>query len=112
MKYIREMCREIKIKLPKSTKLPHGAMGTIIGKGVEMGENCIIYNNVLIGAKSREELFYPVIKDNVIIYPYSIIIGSVVIGEGSIIGAGSFIDKDVPPNSIVYTKKEMVIKQR
>ena len=39
------------------------------------------------------------------------ILGGVTIGENSIIGAGSIVTKDVPPNSIYYNKVEPVIKE-
>jgi len=36
----------------------------------------------------------------------------IVIGENSVVGAFSYIDKDIPPNIIVYPKQELVFKPR
>jgi serine acetyltransferase len=70
-----------------------------------MGYDCIIYQNVTIGTKDTTNyLFanYPVIGDNVTIYPNAVIIGNISIGDNSIIGAGSIVNSDIPPNSIAY----------
>lgn len=65
---------------------------------------------VLLGQEADTEA--PIIKDNVIINPYSIIISKVVIGENSIIGAGSIVTKDVPSNSVYYNRVIPIIKLR
>ena len=66
-------------------------------------KNVIIYQNVTLGAKSRlnMDLSYPTIQENVIIYPNSVIIGSIVIGKNSVIGAGSLVNKDFPSGSVI-----------
>jgi serine acetyltransferase len=88
----------------KRTKFPH-PVGVVIGFKVNMGYDCIIYQNVTIGTKDTTNyLFanYPVIGDNVTIYPNAVIIGNISIGDNSIIGAGSIVNSDIPPNSIAY----------
>lgn len=87
----------------KKTKFPH-PIGIVIGQKVILGENCIIYQNVTIGAKDTEnykESKYPILGDNVIIYPNSIIIGDVKIGNNAIIGAGSLVLNDVEEDTVV-----------
>lgn len=87
----------------QQVKLPH-PIGVVIGQKVVLGKNCMIYQNVTIGAKDASNYKtadYPVLEDNVIVYPNSIILGKVRIGAGAIIGAGSLVLKDVEPNSIV-----------
>ena len=68
-----------------------------------------IQHHVLLGQRNGSGA--PTIENNVIINPYSMILGGVTIGENSIIGAGSIVTKDVPPNSIYYNKVEPVIKE-
>ena len=41
-----------------------------------------------------------------------IILDGVTIGKGSVIGAGTLVNKDIPANSIVYDKREKVIRDR
>jgi|SRR5690606_2846477 len=87
----------------KRVKFPH-PIGIVIGSKVELGSDCIIYQNVTIGTKDTDDPInakYPVIGDKVIIYPNSIIIGDIKIGNGAIIGAGSIVIENVEPNSVV-----------
>lgn len=52
------------------------------------------------------------IGDNVWIGAQVSILKGVTIGEGSVIAAGSIVNKDVPANSIFYNKKEVVCKPK
>lgn len=94
------------------THFPH-PVGIVIGVKVKMGMNCEIYQNVTIGTKETSDFKngkYPEIGNNVIIYPNSLIIGDIKIGENSIIGAGSVVLNDVPPNSVVAGNPAKFIK--
>lgn len=96
----------------KKTIFPH-PLGIVIGYKVQIGEGCKIYHNVTIGTKETQnfkEGRYPTIGDNVIIYPNSIIIGDIKIGNNAVIGAGSIVLEDVPPNTIVSGSPARVIK--
>lgn len=53
-----------------------------------------------------------VIEDNCWIGSGVIILDGVTIGSGSVIGAGTLVNKDIPRNSIVYDKRDKVIKKR
>lgn len=88
----------------KKTIFPH-PIGIVIGFNVKLGMYCTIYQNVTIGTKDTRNFRnakYPRIGDNVTIYPNSVIIGDIEVGDNSIIGAGTILLKSVPPNSIVY----------
>lgn len=94
----------IKELIRKKCRFPH-PVGVVIGEKVKLGHNCTIYQNVTIGVhashKGPEEWKYPEIQDNVTIYPNSVVVGDIVIGKNSIIGACSFVNKSFPPNSII-----------
>ncbi len=52
-----------------------------------------------------------VIEDNVWIGGNVIILKGVTIGTGSVIAAGTLINKDVPPHSVVYDMREKTLKE-
>lgn len=86
--------------VPASTIFPH--KGSIfISDKVVLGENCIIYQGVTIGAKGRKEKVYPVLGNNVIVYANACIIGKVVLGNNVVVGAGSVVTKSFPANSVI-----------
>ena len=75
----------------------------------KIGKNCVIYQGVTIGEKFDAGPA-PMIGDNVVIYPHSIIIGDIKIGNNVKIGAGSIVTKDVPDNCIVAGNPAQIIK--
>ncbi|GGH32347.1 serine acetyltransferase [Sphingobacterium alkalisoli] len=87
----------------KGLRLPH-PIGIVIGDGVIIGDNVMIFQQVTLGShgKAGKDLAYPVIENNVRIYAGAKIIGGIRVGEGSIIGANSLINKDIPPYSVAY----------
>lgn len=117
-----------------STKNAHIEIGSFTG----IGNNCVIVarekisigNNVMIGPNVciydhdhifkedgiMRELGYetaPVtIEDNVWLAAGVIVLKGVTIGEGSVIAAGTLVNKDIPRNSVVYNRRELVIKER
>lgn len=116
--FTREICKLVygldicyDVKIPESSRFVHHGIGCCIGKGVKIGEGVNIFQNVTIGSnfKSNEN---PEIEDNVVICSNSVIVGDIKVGKNSIIGACSFIDRDIPENSIAYNKREIVIKDR
>lgn len=88
-------------KIGKCCFFDHG-IGTVIGETAIIGDNCIIYHNVTLGAKEFvNKKRHPTIGNNVVIGAGSIILGDIVIGDNAKIGAGSIILKDVLPNQTV-----------
>lgn len=53
-----------------------------------------------------------IIEDNCWIGSGVIILDGVTIGSGSVIGAGTLVNKDIPKNSVVYDKRNKVIRRR
>ena len=41
-----------------------------------------------------------------------IVLKGVTIGDGSVIAAGTVVNRDIPDNSLVYNQRELVIKKR
>jgi len=77
--------------------------GVVIGEGVTLGENSIIYQQVTIGGQNIGDAKlgkYPQIGDNVTIFAGAKLLGDIIIGDNSIIGANSVVIKNVEANSI------------
>jgi serine acetyltransferase len=83
--------------------LPH-PFGIGIAKNVQIGRGVMIMHNVTIGATLGSH-DVPRIGDGVTILAHSLVFGGIEIGEGSVIGAGSFVDFDMPPYSIARAPK-------
>jgi len=77
------------------------ASSAVIETGVQ------IYGNVNIGSSSGKT---PHICRNVIIYTNSVVIGDVVVAQGSVVGAGAVVVKDVPEYSVVAGVPAKIIK--
>jgi serine O-acetyltransferase len=88
-------------KLAPGVFIDHG-MGVVIGETAEVGENVTLYQGVTLGGTSlKREKRHPTLEANVVVGTGGAVIGAITVGEGSRIGAGSVVVKDVPPSSVV-----------
>ncbi|WP_232473359.1 acyltransferase [Thermococcus thioreducens] len=72
--------------------------GVVIEDYVQIGSHCSIYSESTIDGKKGKV----VIKKNARIGSHSVVMPGVTIGENSIIGAFSFVNKDIPDNVIAF----------
>lgn len=72
--------------------------GVIIEDEVQIGSHCSLYSVSTIDDKGGQVT----LKKNCKIGSHSIIMPGVTIGENSIIGAFSFVNKDIPNNVVAY----------
>ena len=88
-------------KLGPGLFIDHG-MGVVIGETAEVGENVTLLQGVTLGGTSlRRGKRHPTLGDNVVVGAGAKIIGAFKIGDGSRIGAGSVVVREVPTNSVV-----------
>jgi serine O-acetyltransferase len=81
--------------------IDHG-LGVVIGETAEVGDNVTILQGVTLGGTSlRREKRHPTLGNNVVVGAGAKIIGAFTIGDGSRIGAGSVVVREVPPNCVV-----------
>ena len=81
--------------------IDHG-MGVVIGETAEIGDNVTLYQGVTLGGTGfATGKRHPTVEDNVTIGSGAKLLGPIVVGHGSKIGAGSVVVHDVPPNSTV-----------
>ncbi|MGG4549905.1 serine O-acetyltransferase [Rossellomorea marisflavi] len=88
-------------KIGRRFFIDHG-MGVVIGETCEIGDNVTLFQGVTLGGTGKEKgKRHPTIRDNALIATGAKVLGSIVVGENSKVGAGSVVLKDVPPNSTV-----------
>lgn len=79
--------------------IDHGH-GVVIGETAEVGNEVMIYQGVSLGGVSLERTKrHPTIEDYVIIGAGAKVLGNIIIGAHSKIGANSVVIRPVPPNS-------------
>ena len=81
--------------------------GVSIEKNVQIGSHCSIYTVSTIDNKKGKVT----IKENAKICTHSTIMPSVTIGKNSIIGAYSFVNKDIPDNTLAYGIPAKIIRK-
>ena len=97
-----------KAKIGNNLFIDHG-MGVVIGETSEIGNNVTIYHNVTLGGiapsinsnDQRNIKRHPTLEDNVVIGSGAQILGPVIIGKNSLIGANAVVTKDVSAKSIM-----------
>lgn len=81
--------------------IDHG-MGVVVGETAIIGDDVTLYHGVTLGGTSLEKKKrHPTLGNGVSIGNTSSILGDIVIGDNSRVGAGSVVLRDVPPNSTV-----------
>jgi serine O-acetyltransferase len=81
--------------------IDHG-MGVVIGETAIVGDDVTLYQGVTLGGTGKERgKRHPTLKNGVFVGNNANILGNIVIGENSRVGAGSVVLRDVPPNSTV-----------
>ncbi len=88
-------------KIGSSFFIDHG-MGVVIGETTEIGSNVTIYQGVTLGGTGKVKgKRHPTIGDNVVVGTGAKVLGPIMIGENSRVGAGSVVLSSAPPNSTV-----------
>lgn len=81
--------------------------GVEIGKEVQIGSHCSIYSVSTIDNKGGRV----VLKKNCKIGSHSVLMPGVTVGKNAIVGAFSFVNRDVPPNCVALGVPVKVIKK-
>lgn len=101
-----------KLKLGKNTDIGaftyiNARYGVEIQDNVEIGSHCSIYSHSTIDNKKGKVI----IKKNAKIGSHSVIMPGVTIGENAVIGAFSFVKKNIPSNVIAFGIPAKVVKK-
>ena len=80
--------------------IDHG-MGVVIGETTEIGDDVMLYHGVTLGGRSLEHgKRHPTLGSRVTVGAGAKILGPLVIGDDSAIGANAVVTQDVPADSI------------
>ena len=81
--------------------------GVVIGDNVQIGSHCSIYSVSTIDEKHGPV----VLEESCRIGSHSVVMPNVRIGRNSIIGAFSFVNKDIPDNVVAHGVPASVVKK-
>jgi serine O-acetyltransferase len=98
-------------KIGRRVFIDHG-LGVVIGETAEVGNDVLMFHGVTLGGTSTEPVKrHPTIGDHVMIGMGAKIIGAIVVGDHSKIGANAVVNRDVPPNcTIVGVPGRIVVR--
>lgn len=81
--------------------IDHG-MGVVIGETAVIGDDVLMYHGVTLGGKGGiRGRRHPHVGDRVVLGAGSSVIGAIVVGADSVVGANTVVTHDVPPFSVV-----------
>lgn len=70
--------------------------GTIVGRNVVIGPNAVV-----LGIDNDNQQAASTLRDGCSIGANATVLGGITVGTGAVVGAGSVVTRDVPPNAIV-----------
>jgi serine O-acetyltransferase len=92
--------------------IDHG-MGVVIGETTVIGNSVMLYQGVTLGGTGKQcGKRHPTLEDNVVIGVGASVLGDITIGEGSKVGGGAVVIKDVPPHSTAVGVPARVVATR
>ena len=90
--------------------IDHGT-GVVIGETAEVGDNVTLYQGVTLGGTGKDVgKRHPTIGNNVVVGSGAKVLGPFRVGEGSKIGAGAIVLKEVPPHCTVVGNPGRVVR--
>ena len=91
--------------------IDHGT-ATVIGETSEIGDGVTLFQGVTLGGTGKEcGKRHPTLEDSVTVGAHAQILGSITIGEGSVVGAGAIVVDDIPPYCTVVGSKAYVSRR-
>lgn len=81
--------------------IDHG-MGVVIGETAVIGANVTLYHGVTLGGTSLSHgKRHPTLEDDVVVGAGAKVLGAIIVGRGSRIGANAVVVKPVPADAVV-----------
>lgn len=114
---VRLPCRINNVELWANRRLPEYGSGICLkhaqniyfGFSTRIGENCLIHHEVTFGIGSVPG--NPTIGDRVTIFPGARILGGIVIGDDTVIGANCVVTRNIKPGSVVLPASNQILNR-
>jgi len=88
-------------KIGRRFFIDHG-MGVVIGETAEIGDDVMLYHGVTLGGRTRDGgKRHPTLGDGVVVGAGAKVLGPVVIGAHTAVGANAVVTKDAPADSVL-----------
>lgn len=88
-------------KIGRRFFIDHG-MGVVIGETAELGDDVMLYHGVTLGGRSKDGgKRHPTLGDGVAVGAGAKILGPVIVGAHSLVGANAVVTKDAPAHSVL-----------
>ena len=81
--------------------------GVVIEKNVQIGSHCSLYSDSTIDNKNGKI----VIKENAKLCTHCTVMPGLIIGKNSVVGAHSFVNRDIPNNTLAYGIPVKIIRK-
>ena len=92
--------------------IDHGD-GVVIGETTVIGDNVTLYQGVTLGGTGKDVgKRHPTIGNHVTIGAGAKVLGPFTVGDGSKIGAGAIVLKEVPPNCTVVGNPGRIVRRK
>jgi len=91
--------------------IDHG-MGVVIGETAEVGDDVTLYQGVTLGGTGKDrDKRHPTLQRGVLVGVGAKVLGNIMVGENSRIGAGAVVLHSVPPNCTVVGVPGRVVRR-
>ncbi len=99
-----------KTSIGKNCIIAHGGSGVVINEKATIGDNVLICQQVTIGGTGIGQSL-PLIENDVYLGAGAKIIGPVIIGNNSVIGANAVVTKSIPPRCVAAGVPARIIRE-
>jgi serine O-acetyltransferase len=88
-------------RIGRRVVIDHG-MGVVIGETARVGDDCLLYAGVVLGAKTQARTQrHPALGRKVVVGTNAAVLGPIAVGDGARIGAGAVVLEPVPAGATV-----------
>jgi serine O-acetyltransferase len=93
-------------------RISHGT-GIVIGNGVAIGRDCLLMQNVTLGAPTAARIDeMPTIGDRVVLGAGCAVIGRIAVGDDVFVGALALVTEDIPAGAKVLSRAGIDVRPR